>query len=201
MTLPANAVLNANVHSAAAIARTKLALEAQAPFAVPLSSFRVWNAMATNLPGTAADDDLAFVGGTFGTDFPQIQSSNFEGTTATQRARAIIALPENYETGEDCLLNLWCKMTAVAQVSATVDVEAYRGGTDFLVNGADICATAAQSINSTTVGFKQFVLGGSGLNPGDHLDVRITVAGDDTGGSGAVIAQIGFIWLHCDIRG
>jgi hypothetical protein len=136
--------------------------------------------MATNLPGTAADDDLAFLGGTFGTDFPKLSSGDFEGATVTRRARVIVALPE---------------------VSATVDVEAFVSGADFQVSGADLCATAAVSINSTTAAFKQFVISGVGLSPGVMIDIRITIAGDDTGGTGAVSALIGGAWLHCDIRG
>lgn len=199
LTLPANSVLNANVASTAAIDRSKLALESLASFAVPFNHFRVWDAMATNLPGTAADDDLGFTGGTWGTSVPHLTTSDFEGTTVTQRARVQIFAPENFITGEDFQFSLTCKVSAAAQVSATVDVEAFLTGYDGAVTGADICATAAQSINSTTAAGKAFVL--SGVTPGALIDVRVTIAGDDTGGTGAITAIIGGAFILCDIRG
>lgn len=201
LTLPANSVLNANVASTAAIARTKLALEPQAPFGIPLDRFRVWDSMATNLPDTAASDDLALTGGTWATNVPHITSGDFEGTTITRRARVQLVMPESYVVGEDCVLFLACKVSAVAQVSATVDVEAYLTSYDGAVNGADICSSAAQSINSTSVVNYPFVLGPAGLSVGTLIDVRVTIAGDDTGGSGAVEAIIGGVFLCCDIRG
>ena len=50
-----------------------LALALLQAFHVPLVEFRVWDAMATLLPGTPAADDLGLVGGTYGSATPSLR--------------------------------------------------------------------------------------------------------------------------------
>jgi hypothetical protein len=201
MTLPAGSVFDANIAATAAIARAKLAIDNLVSFGIPFHDFRVWDAVATSLPGTAANDDLGFTGGTWGTNTPHLTSGDFEGASITRRATAVFWMPDNFVVNEEARIRLVCKVTAVAAVSATVDVEAYRHTLDGTVNGADIVATAAQSINSTTLGAYDFVLTTSGIIPGELIAMRVTIAGNDTAGSGAIAAIIGGAFLLCDVQG
>ncbi len=186
-----------------AIERDDIAQEANARFKVPLTNLRVWDAMQTNLPGTAAADDLALIGGTFGTASPVIQTSDGKATTLTQRARFLFSLPHNYDTGQSVTLRLRCGMvTTVADNGAatTVDVECYRSNDEGGI-GTDICTTNAVTINSLTDSDKDFTINPATLNPGDTLDVRITVVVTDAATGTAVIGQVGGIEFLLDVKG
>ena len=178
-----------------------LALSDLEPFVIPITSWRVWDAMQTNLPGTAATDDLALVGGTFGTASPTIQSVDFGGTTTTAYARAVIALPWEYDDGQTVTLRFHAGMlTTIADASCTLDVVCYESDEEAGI-GADICATAAQSINSTTFADIDFTITPTNLAAGDTLDVRITITGTDAGDAGAgITGTIGVAQLLCDVR-
>lgn len=176
--------------------------DANVVFPVPLTSLRVWDAMQTNLPGTAATDDLALVGGTFGTAPPVISAGDLKAAGATTRyARFVLALPECYESAETVTLRLSAGMvTTVADTSCTVDVMAYK--IDKITGiGSDLCATAATTINSLVFANKDFSITSSGLAAGDVLDVRIAVACTDAATGTAVTPTIASIDLLCDIKG
>ena len=171
-------------------------------FPIQLADLRVWDAVATNLPGTAAADDLAYLTGTFGTAPPVISAGDCKNLGATTRyARVQIQLPECYDSGETITLAIASGMrTTIASTSCTVDVECYKidkiGGI-----GADLCTTVAQSINSLTFASRSFTITPSGLVAGDVLDVRITIVCTDTGTATAVTPTIAAIDLVCDIKG
>jgi len=202
MTLPDASVSNASVKSDAAIARAKLAQDTLSRFPVKLTDLRVWDAFQTNLPGTSATDDLGLYGGTFGSASPQIKTYDLKAAGAqTLYARVQIPLPAEYDAGETVTLRLHAGMeTTVADTSATVDVEAYESDSEGGIS-ADLCATAAQTINSLVKADKDFTITPTDLVAGDMLDVRITVAVNDAATGTAVIAAIGAIELLCDIRG
>lgn len=179
------------------VARTDLKLEELASYPVPLTLFRVHDAIQTNLPGTAANDDLAIISGTLGTADPVLQTSDLKNTTGTQYARVQIPLPPEYQSGQTVTIVVnGGANTTVASTTLTADVQAYRNGA-----GSDICATAAQSINSLTAADKSFTITATDLVPGDMLDVRIAVAVADTGTGTAVKGEINKVTLKCDIRG
>lgn len=181
---------------------TILKQDALAIFPVDLTALRVWDAYQTNLPGTAATDDLALIGGTFGTAPPKIEAGDLKNAGATTRyARFQITLPECYDAGETFLVSIWAGMaTTVASVSCTVDLECYKltklGGI-----GSDLCATPATTINSLTFGEKQFTITPSGLVAGDTFDCRIAIACNDSGTGTAVTPTIAAIDRLCDIKG
>lgn len=202
MSVPASAVTNASIHADAAIARSKLALESLAEYPLNFLEFRVWDAMQTLLPGTSASDDLGLIGGTFATNSPRLRTYDVKAAGAvTLRARCIITIPVEYAAGETLEIRVRGGMnTTLASVSATVDVEACKLDEDGAV-GADICVTAAQSINSLAKADKDFAITPTSLNPGDQLDVRITVAVNDAATATAVIAELSKISLQCDVRG
>jgi len=176
--------------------------DANAIFPVMLTSLRVWDAFATNLPGTAATDDLALIGGTFATAPPTISAGDLKNAGATTRyARFQMQLPECYDGGETVTLSIHAGMaTTIASTSCTVDVECYK--IDKLTGiGADLCATAAITINSLVFAAKAFTITPSGLVAGDVFDVRIAIACSDTGTGTAVTPTIAAIDLVCDIKG
>lgn len=197
----AGSLTNAHLSGTAAIARTKLATDSLQATAVNLMHLRVWDAIATNLPGTAASDDLALIGGTFGTNTPMIKTSDAKATTVTQRARLLVQLPPEYPAAGSVKIRLRAGMqTTVSDGTATVDVEAYESNKEGGL-GSDLVTTSATTINSLTLADKDFTLTAGGLAPGDWLDVRITIAITDAATATAVLGVIGHIALLCDIVG
>jgi hypothetical protein len=176
--------------------------DANAIFPIDLTALRVWDAFATNLPGTAATDDLALVGGTFGTSPPVVSAGDLKAVGATTRyARFQVRLPECYDSGETITLSLSAGMaTTVADTSCTLDVECYKidkvGGI-----GSDLCSTAATSINSLVFAAIPFTITSSGLVAGDVFDVRVAIACNDAATGTAVTPTIAAIDLLADIKG
>ncbi len=118
----------------------------------------------------------------------------------TRYAGVSIEIPSDYEAGETIILRLIAGMkTATADTTATIDAQVYRNAEDGTVGG-DICATAAQTINSLTAAAKDFVITATSINPGDILDVRIAIAVNDAAGGSAVIGRIVAIKLLTDRR-
>ena len=176
--------------------------DALAIFPIRMTGLRVWDAIHTNLPGTAATDDLALVGTTFGTTAPVVTAGDCKALGATSRyARFMVELPECYEAGETVLLSLSAGMvTTVASVSCTVDVECYK--IDKITGiSSDLCTTSATTINSLVFAAKSFTITPSGLTAGDVLDVRLTIACNDAATGTAVTPTIAGIDLLCDIKG
>lgn len=183
------------------VPRSSLVQDANAVFTVPMVSLRVWDAIGTNLPGTAANDDLGLDGGTWATDSPCITSGDVKASSSTRYARFQVALPVEYEAGQTVTMRFHAGMkTTVAATSCTLDLVVFKSDEEAGI-GADICATAAQSINSLTDADIDFVITPTGLTAGDVLDCRIAVTWVDAATGTAVIAQIGAIQLLCDIKG
>lgn len=180
-----------------------LALAELQAFPIPLTDFRVWDAMHTVLPGTPATDDLALIGGTFGTATPSIRTEDLKALGATnKRARVLVQLPWEYAAGESVSLRFVAGMiTTVAGTSATMDVEAYKlqADPDDAI-GSDLVTTSATTINSLTFANIDFVLTPTGLSPGDILDIRITIAVNDGASATAVIAAFTSAKLLADVR-
>jgi len=181
---------------------TILIQDANVLFPVKLTDLRVWDAFHTNLPGTAATDDLALIGGTFGTAHPMVQAGDLKAAGSTTRyARFTVVVPECYDNGETFTVVLSAGMkTTVADTSCTVDLECYKhdkiGGLS-----ADLCATAAQSINSLTFANKSFSITATSLERGDVLDIRIAITCNDAATATAVTPTIANIDISMDIKG
>lgn len=181
--------------------RSEFLQEDLAVYPIPWTAWRVWDALQTNLPGTAAADDLALIGGTFGSASPVIRSSDGKATTITQYARCQVALPPEYVAGQTVNLRLHCGMiTTISDGTATVDVSAYASDSEAGV-GADLVTTAAQSINSLTDADKTFVIDATGLVVGSLLDIRIAISITDAATGTAVVGQVGSVQLLLDIKG
>lgn len=183
------------------IPRSSLQQDTLAVFAIPMTSLRVWDAIATNLPGTAANDDLALDGGAWATDSPCITTGDVKTLNSTRYARFQVALPAEYDAGQTVALRFHAGMkTTVADNACTLDLVCYKSDQEAGI-GADLCVTVAQSINSLTDADVDFTITPTGLTAGDVLDCRIAVAYNDAASGTAVIAQIGSIELLCDIKG
>jgi hypothetical protein len=182
--------------------RSSLTQEDNARFKLLPTNWRVWDAMQTNLPGTAATDDLAIVGGTFGTGSPAIQTGDLKAAGSTTRyARCSFALPHTYVAGQSVTIRAHAGMvTTVASSAATVDFEVYRSDDEAGI-GSDICATSAQSINSLTDANFDFTITPTTLNPGDTLDIRMAVLVNDAATATAVIGSIGSVEILLDVKG
>ena len=180
-----------------------LAIAELQPFPIPLTDFRVWDAMQTLLPGTPSSDDLGLVGGTFGTATPSIRTEDLKAAGATnKRARFLVQIPWEYQPGESITIRFKAGMiTTVAGTSATIDIEAYKlqDDPDDAI-GSDLVSTSATSMNSLTFANMDFVITPTSLSPGDILDVRLTIAVNDGAGATAVIAGITSCKLLCDVR-
>ena len=198
---PAGQMRGTGLSGTADILRTQLLQQDAQAYGIPLTALRVWDALQTNLPATAATDDLAIITGTLGTDVPTIQSSDGKATTITQYARFQFALPVEYVAAETVTLRLRGGMiTTISDTTATVDVQAYKSDVDG-ASGSDLCSTSAISINSLTKANCDFTISSGSLSPGDLLDVRVAVAITDSATGTAVIGEVSDVRFLLDIRG
>jgi hypothetical protein len=162
---------------------------------VPMTDFRVWDAVGTNLPVAAAtNDDLALITNTSTCQY-YLATKDYGGTTdGVQYATALVAIPDNYIAADDLKIRVKCAAVAVADAAMTVDIAATEVGST-----TDIVATTAQSINSTTAATKDFTLTATNVAPGDVLAVRLAVAVNDSGDASANIqGTITNVWLLAD---
>jgi hypothetical protein len=205
-TFPGDVVIPGTLRVTGAINPTRLRSEILMqkelqPFAVPWSAWRVWDALTNNPPSAGGTDDLALIGGTFGTNPPSIQTGDVKAAGAVTRyLRCQIPLPWEYESAESVTIRVHAGMlTTVAATSATVDIEAYRSTEENGIS-ADLCTTSAQSINSLVFADKDFVITPTLLVPGNFLDIRMTIATSDGATGTAVIGCVGSVKLLCDVR-
>lgn len=184
------------------LARTSLAQEDNARRKIQPTDWRVWDAMQTNLPGTAATDDLAIVGGTFGTASPSLQTGDLKAAGSTTRyARCTFQLPHNYVAGETVTIRAKAGMlTTVADTAATIDFAAYRSNDESGI-GSDLVTTSATTINSLTLANKDFTVTPTTLNPGDTLDIRMAVLVNDAATATAVTGIVGSVEVLIDVKG
>lgn len=185
---------------AGVLARADLATESKT-YVVPVSLLRVWDARQTNLPGAAANDDMGVITGTFLTDVPTLQGVDFGGASTDEKGAFQFLLPPEYVAGGSVTVRLRAGMvTSVADTACTVDVEVGKANRDG-ASGADICATAAQSINSLAYANKDFTITPTALSPGDLLDIRLSFAGSDVGNLDVMIPEISQIEIVLDVKG
>lgn len=200
VTLPSGSVVNATVASNAAITRAKLAQETKT-YDLPWENWRVWNAYNTVLPGTSADDDLALIAGTFGTNTPMIKSRDLKTLSTSLYARTTYTLPAEYDAAQAFTIRVKGGMeTTVAGTSCVVDIECYKSNGEGGL-GSDLCATAAQSINSLTLANKDFTITPTGLAAGDKFDIRLTVTVVDGATGTTVTAAIGAVQALVTVKG
>ena len=183
------------------ITRSSLVQDDLQTYVVPFRDFRVHDNLSSLLPATAASDDLGLDGETFGTETPYLVTSDAKATTVTQYGRFQFALPPEYVSGQSVRVEIKAGMkTTVSDGTATVDVSVYESDDDGGV-GSDLCATAAQSINSLTQATLAFDVTATSLSAGDLLDCRVAVAITDSATGTAVLGKVSRLSILADIKG
>lgn len=186
------------------INRSDIVQETLAKYAIPWTSWRIWDAFHTNLPGTPLTDDLGLVGGTFATNAPSLQTEDHKSAGAVNNyARCMITLPPEYVAAETVEIRFECGMkTAISDGTATLDCIVHESDLDDTVS-SDLVTTSAATMNTLvpTMTTIDFTVTATALVPGDILDIRIQTAINDGAGGTPVIGFIGGAWLLCDIKG
>lgn len=100
--------------------------------------------------------------------------------SASETAHVRLIVPQNYVAAGNLVLRLRSKVSALPEVGATIDA-VVKEVTDGAL-GSDICATSAITLTASYANC-DFTITGTSLVPGDILDVVITAAADDTGGT------------------
>lgn len=185
------------------IARSNLEEDTAQAYAIPLTTAKVWDAAHTNLPGTAAADDLEITTGTWGTNSPSLQTGDLKAAGATSRFGLLeFTFPPEYITNGTVTLRLSAGMiTTIADVSCTIDAQVYKTDREAGVSGGDLCTTSALTINSLTYTNADFTITPSSLNTGDTILIRVEIACNDAASGTAVIGALGGAQVMLDIKG
>ena len=198
--LPDGGISNVDLSANANIEPSKMAQRTFAEYHVPWTAFRVWDAITTNPISAAANDDLGLVTGTWGSAVNKITAGDCKAATVTRRIYLSVPVPPNYDDGETIRLRVRAKMeTTLSDTSCTIDAEAYINNDGTLTS--DLVSTAAQSMNSLTAANYDFTLSSGSIDPGDLIEVRLTVACVDAATATAVTPAIYEVALLCDTRG
>jgi len=184
--------------SATLLSRTNFVQEAAVAHIIPLTHLRVWDALQTILPAAGANDDLGLLTNTYLTTAPTVESGDSKAATTSRYARFQFAVPEHYVAGQAITLRLNAGMkTTISDTSAAIDAFVVRTAAPTV----DICATAAQSINSLTAANKDFTITPTDVVVGDILDVRVLISIVDGATATAVIGQLNSISLLMATKG
>lgn len=182
--------------------RSGLTEDALASYMVPLGDLKTTGTMQPL--GAAAGTPSGACGitaGTYGSATPKVVGEAANNNSKTDYCRFQFALPPEYVDGGDVKLIVAGAVGAAMAVAATVDVQAFLSDGGGGVDGTDLCATAAQSINSTDFAAKTFTITSTGLVKGDVLDIQLTLVANDTGGTANDVAIIGSLGMALDIKG
>lgn len=201
LILPEGGIANGDIAANANIETTKIEQRVLAEYHVPWSAFRVWDALSTNAVATAATDDLGLINGTWGSAVNKLSAGDLKAAGATtRRVYFAVAVPPNYDDGQTIKLRLRAKMeTTIADVSCTIDAEAYIANDGNLTS--DLVTTAATSMNSLTVANYEFTLSSGSIDPGDLIEVRLSIACNDAATATAVTPVVYEVALVADTRG
>ncbi len=198
LTLPTSSTDFAND-----IPRDAIAQKTLAKVNLPLHLWTKHDEPWTLLPNPSAADDLGLYGATFGTNTPQIMTYDVKavGSVSLYARFPGFMIPYDYDDGETIQLVAFAGMEgAVADTSATIDFEAYKIDGQGGVTGSDLITTVAQTINSLTFAEKTFTLDAASVDPGDLLDIRMTIAVNDAASVSSVQAAVGKAYMQLDIR-
>lgn len=168
---------------------------------IPLSAWRVWNTDGTVLPATAANDDLALIHGTLGTEPFHISAGDVKTLTGSRYARVQWKLKDTYVSGTAVSIIVLAGMqTTVAGTSCAVDFVAYSSDSD-LTMSADLVTTSSASINSLTYAEDTFAITSTGFTSATELDIRMEIAYVDAATGTAVEPTVLGVWLSQTCKG
>lgn len=183
--------------------RTSLALDTNQIIALPLWGWRVWDAVATNLPGTSSSDDLGYITGTHGTAGSYVGTSDLKAAGSTTRyARFLAVLPPEYSAAATVSIRFSAGcITTLADTTATLNVDAREVSRSDGTVGSNLYAGAALDIRSVTFAEKQFALTSAALTAGDMLDIKVTMIINDAATVTPVIGAFRAAEIYTSIRG
>lgn len=184
------------------IARTALTEDALAEYGIPLASLQATGTGAQL--GASAGTPSGAMGltiGTHGSATPKVVGEAASNNSKTNYSRFQFVLPAEYVTGGDIKLGVYCRTGGELAVSSTIDAECFLSDDEAGVTGSDLCATAAQSINTATWAEKLFTITGTSRVAGDVLDIELTGVANDTGGTANKAIEIGRVSMYLDIKG
>lgn len=183
--------------------RTSLATDTNQILALPFHIWRVWDAVATVLPGTSAADDLGYITGTHGTAGSYIGTSDLKAAGSTTRyARCLVVLPPEYVAASTVSVRFSAGcITTIADTAATLNIDVREVSRVDRTVGSNLYAGAALDIRSTTFAEKQFALSSSGLTAGDILDIKVTMIINDAATATPVIGAWNAAELYTTIQG
>lgn len=156
---------------------------------IPLERGIIWDAATVTALGAtpASADDFGYTKGTHGTSNPTLRTADGKSATKAHKVRFPYVVPNNYVAGSALTLRMNGGMvTTVSDTTATLDAVVTRRAAPTV----DICATAAQSVNSLTPADVDFTLTPDNVVPGDVLDIVVTADTVDGAGATAVILQL-----------
>ena len=156
---------------------------------VKLTDLRVWDAIQTII-GTAANDDLGITTGTYLTGAPYVGSGDSKAAVTARYARFLVPVTRHLVNSLTVRINAGM-VTTVSDGTAALDLFCVRQAAP----STEICATAAQSINSLTAANIDFVITPTNIVKGDVLDFRVLISITDTATGTAVIGAINSIEL------
>jgi len=166
---------------------------------IPLTAFSKVD-LQEGLPVAADGTNPAYIVGTFGTDAPMIKGTDYASGTIDEDCYLSLTIPGDYNAGGKFNLSINAGMLAhVSDDDANLDVEAYESDDEGSV-GADLCDTAAQSINLVAHADYVFVIDPPTLAPGDILFIKINLEGTDAGSGDVIQMSIGAVKLIYDRR-
>jgi hypothetical protein len=199
--IDANSIAGNKLLNNAEVLRTQLKQYPDVSRVITPFEWVVWDSGAKLT--TAANDDLGIVMGTFGTNCVTVQAGDVKATNSTRYALAHVWLPDYYDAGQTVTLRFLAGMqTTVADTTCTIDAVVYEVDDDGTPTAdGDICATAAQSINSLTAANKDFTITPTNLVAGDILEIRVAIAYNDGATVTAVTPTIYKAALLFDARG
>lgn len=157
---------------------------------IPITSWRYADGDSVNATGAAGDPKLDMGG--YGSGTGILEGEDAHGTTKTETVCFDVQLPENYVDASAVTLKVNARYSDSDSGTLsvkTVDAEAYEiagAGTA----GSDICATAAQTIDTTMTEYS-FTITPTNLVAGDLLRIFLRIVLTESGGSGAQKAEFG----------
>ncbi len=181
------------------VARSSLATDTQ-PYTIPLTSMLTHATMVAlgSAAGTPAGD-FGLTPGTFGTNTPLIVGESASGNSKSDAARVLFRLPAEYVSGGTITLRIHCRITGNVQVAQTIDASCYvADGAGSL--GSDIVTTNAQTVTASMADY-DFTITPTSRVAGDVLDIQITGAANDTGGTAGKLIQVGDVRVLLQVKG
>jgi len=192
--------LPARTTTSGTVARTQLTTEVGSPYPVNLGGLKTHATLVAlgAAAGTPAGD-MGLTPGACGTNTPLALGEAASGNSKSDAARFLFEVPKQYTAAAAITIRVRAKVTVAATVSATIVPTAYRADGAGGVS-ANLVTTAAQAL---TTGFANydFVVTPTAVVPGDTLDVLLTAACNDTGGTTGAVIQISAVTVLLNSQG